>query len=144
MPRARDLLNRFRPSGTPGAAGVAGVPVDREAGPAAELASLLAALAPTERACASLLEQARTDAQAVRRRAEQEAASRVSAAREQQGAERAAVVAELRERRAADADATKAEAQRRAAAVREQADARMAGCVEDVVDAVRALVGGTG
>jgi hypothetical protein len=118
--------------------------VDREEGAAAELAPLFAALAPTERECQALLARAAADARAIRLRAEEEASSLVSAARERQGPERAAAVAVLRDRGAADAAATAAGAQRRAAEVRELAEARMAGCVGEVVDAVRALVGGAG
>src|SRR6478736_3127383 len=91
MPRARDLLNRFRPSGTPGAAGAAGVPADHEAGAAEE---------------------------------------------------RAALVARLREHGEAEAAATTAEAERRATEVRTVARARTAGCVDEVVDTVRALLAG--
>ena len=144
MPRARDLLNRFRPSGTPGTAGVAGVPVDRTAGAAAELAPLLAALEPTERECQALLDRAEADARRIRRQAEQEAQQLVVEARERQSAERAAVVAELRDHRAAKAAATATEAERRAAEIRDLSAARTAGCVDDVVAAVRALVGDGG
>ncbi|GAA2154616.1 hypothetical protein GCM10009844_40690 [Nocardioides koreensis] len=141
MPRARDLLNRFRPSGTPGAAGAAGVPVDRTGGAAAELAPLFAALEPTERECQALLDRAADDARRIRGQAEEEAQRLVVEARERQSAERAAVVAELRDHRAARGAATAAEAQRRAAQVRELSAARTAGCVDDVVAAVRALAG---
>lgn len=140
MPRARDLLNRFRPSGTPGAAGAAGVPVDRAAGAAAELAPLFAALAPTERRCEELLTDAEADARRIRREAEEEAARLVAAARDRQSTERAAVLAELRARRSADAAAAADAAERQATEVRDRAEARMGDCVEDVVAAVRSLV----
>ena len=45
MARARDFLEWFRPSGTPGAAARPGVPADRLAERSAELESLLALLA---------------------------------------------------------------------------------------------------
>ena len=142
MPRARDLLNRFRPSGTPGAAGAAGVPVDREAGAAAELAPIFAALAPTERECDEQLARAREDARRIRLESEQEAGRLVVEARGRQAEERAAVVSLLRERRAEAVAATSGAAEREAAAVRERAEARMAGCVDDVVAVVRGLVAG--
>jgi len=140
LPRARDLLNRFRPSGTPGAAGAAGVPVDRAAGAAAELAPLFAALAPTERRCEELLAEAEADARRIRREAEEEAARLVAVARDRQATERAAVLTELRARRSADAAADADAARRQATEVRARAEARMAGCVADVVAAVRSLV----
>ncbi|HET8769051.1 MAG TPA: hypothetical protein VFM86_17125, partial [Pedococcus sp.] len=66
MPRVRDLLLRFRPTGTPGPAGPAGVPVDRSAELAAELAPVLAALAATEAECTALVEEGRRAAGAKR------------------------------------------------------------------------------
>ena len=142
MPRARDLLNRFRPSGTPGAAGAAGVPADHEAGASEELAALFAALAPTERECQAAVDRAAADARRIREDAEEEAVRLVTAARDRQPEERAAVVARQREHGAAEAAATTAEAERRAAEVRTLARERTAGCVEDVVDTVRALLAG--
>jgi len=140
LPRTRDLLIRFRPSGTPGAAGAAGVPLDRAAGAAAELAPLFAALAPTERRCEELLADAEADAGRIRREAEEEAARLVAVARDRQATERAAVLTELRARRSADAAADADAARRQATEVRARAEARMAGCVADVVAAVRSLV----
>ncbi len=141
MPRARDLLNRFRPSGTPGAAGAAGVPVDRRAGAPAELAPLLALLEPTERECQALLDRAEAEAASIRRRAAEEAQRLVVEAREGQAAQRAAVVSELRDHRFVELAAAAAESERRAAEVRDVSVARMADCVDEVVEAVRALVG---
>jgi len=143
LPRARDLLNRFRPSGTPGAAGAAGVPVDREAGTADELAPLFSALAPTERECEALIAGAEADARRIRRRADEEAARLVTEAGERQASERAAVVAEVRDHRAAAAAAAAVDAERRAAAIRDRAASRTGACVDDVVAAVRAFVGDT-
>lgn len=140
MPRARDLLNRFRPSGTPGAAGVAGVPTDHEAGPSEELAPLFAALAATERECRAVVDRAAADAQRIREDAEAEAVRLVAAARDGQPEERAAVVARLREHGTVEARAITEEAERRAAEVRAVAAARTAACVDDVVDAVRTML----
>jgi hypothetical protein len=64
-----DLLNRFRPAGTPGAAARAGVPVDRAAEAAAELEPVLALLAEAESACAAVRERARQDAKDIGERA---------------------------------------------------------------------------
>ncbi len=48
MPTSRGFLERFRPSGTPGAAARGGVPADRVGERSAELAALFDLLAPTE------------------------------------------------------------------------------------------------
>ena len=119
---------------------MAGVPVDRAAGAAAELAPLFAALAPIERRCEELLADAEADARRIRREAEEEAARLVAVARDRQATERAAVLTELRARRSADAAADADAARRQATEVRALAEARMAGCVADVVAAVRSLV----
>ncbi|MDR6864782.1 hypothetical protein [Phycicoccus sp. 3266] len=66
MPRVRDLLLRFRPTGAPGPAGPSGVPVDRTGELAAELATVLAALAATEEECTALVEEGRREAGARR------------------------------------------------------------------------------
>ena len=68
MPRVRDLLYRFRPSGAPGAATAAGVPVDRTAKLAAELDPVFARLADTEEECAAILAEGRRRAEDIRRR----------------------------------------------------------------------------
>lgn len=141
MPRARDLLNRFRPTGTPGAPGAAGVPVDRHASSAAELANLFAALGPTEQACTQLLEAARADAARTRDRADEQARQLVAEARDRQATERAAVVAEIRGRRATESTAAALGWERRAEEIRRGAGERLPGVVDDVVDAVRGLVG---
>jgi hypothetical protein len=48
MPRSRDILQRFRPAGTPGPASSSGVPADRVAEASAELEPVLALLAETQ------------------------------------------------------------------------------------------------
>lgn len=118
------------------------MPVDHEAGAAEELAALFAALAPTEHECQVLVDRAAADARRIREDAEEEAVRLVTAARDRQPEERAAVVARLRVQGAAEAEATAAEAERRAAEVRTLAQARTAGCVDDVVATVRALLAG--
>jgi hypothetical protein len=61
-----EFLRRFRPAGTPGAAARAGVPVDRAAEAAGELAPVLALLADVESATAEIREGARLDAMELR------------------------------------------------------------------------------
>lgn len=62
MPKVRDFLDRFRPAGTPGAAGAVGVPADRQAGAEAELAPAFAVLAEIERHCTEVRERAQRQA----------------------------------------------------------------------------------
>jgi hypothetical protein len=68
MPRVRDVLLRFRPSGTPGAATAAGVPVDRANEVAAELEPVFDLLAETERECARIIEDAVAESVGIRAR----------------------------------------------------------------------------
>lgn len=58
MPRLRDLLLRFRPTGGPGAATAGGVPADRAADMSAELRPVFVELADTERQCQEVLGEA--------------------------------------------------------------------------------------
>jgi len=66
MPRVRDVLYRFRPSGAPGGASTSGVPIDRAATVAAELEPLFGQLAEVERQCESIQDAARRDTAAVK------------------------------------------------------------------------------
>lgn len=141
MPRSRDLLNRFRPTGTPGAAGAAGVPVDHDVGAAAELEPVLAALTATEAACDALLAEARARAQRVREEAGERGQRLLAETRARLGAEQAAVVAGVRERRAVESGAETRAAERRAEEVRSTAEARRPACVAEVVATVRTMLG---
>ena len=98
MPRIRDLLYRFRPAGAPGVAGPAGVPVDRVSDLAAELAPVLASLAPVQQRCAEIVEAARQEAAEVL--ATESGTVRAVTARARAGfdAERAAAAAQVRQR----------------------------------------------
>jgi hypothetical protein len=68
MARARDFVERFRPSGPPGAAARPGVPADRQAERSAELEPLLALLAETEAEVAHIRAAAQQGADLRRRR----------------------------------------------------------------------------
>jgi hypothetical protein len=141
MPRVRDLLYRFRPSGAPGAANAAGVPVDRALEQSAELEPVLALLTATERECATIVELARTEADEIREHCAQEARSTVAAARSRQGAERAAAAAQVRQGgRALTAEIALAAA-RQEADVRRQATRMTPVYVERVLGSVRSLTG---
>lgn len=54
------ILERFRPAGAPGSAGVVGVPALDDTGPASELAPVFAALEPEVVACAERVAAARS------------------------------------------------------------------------------------
>ncbi|KAE8765526.1 hypothetical protein, partial [Georgenia thermotolerans] len=69
MPRARDILQRFRPAGTPGAAAPAGVPADRVTEMAAELEPVLARLAEAQAEADQVRAAARQEAERRRREA---------------------------------------------------------------------------
>ncbi|MYR20416.1 hypothetical protein GTW63_19095, partial [Streptomyces sp. SID6137] len=77
----RDFLERFRPTGTPGAS-AAGVPADRTAERAAELEPALARLTDAQREAERIRAAARQSAEALRRDAAREAEQVVAAARE--------------------------------------------------------------
>jgi len=143
MPRVRDLLYRFRPAGAPGAAGAAGVPVDRSADLAAELEPLFAELVGTERECAQISEQARQDAIGLRAREAERARTVVTAAGAQVQVERAAVAAQSQQRAEAEFATEVAAAACEAAALRDRARERMPVCVARVVESIRELIGDT-
>jgi hypothetical protein len=141
MARVRDLLHRFRPVGAPGAAGAAGVPVDRGADLAAELGPLFDLLADTEQACAELVERAERDAAAMRARDAQRAREVVSSARALTDAERADAAARIMQGDEAGRADVLAAARRDAAELRARAASRIPSYVELVVAAVDGLLG---
>jgi hypothetical protein len=133
MPRVRDVLHRFRPSGAPGAATAAGVPVDRATELAAELQPVLALLEETERECADILERARVEESAIRARSADRARGVLVSGHALAEAERVAAVARTR---AGGGGRTGASTVNRGAG-----GAAIAEHVELVVDAVRSLLG---
>ena len=139
MARVRDILYRFRPAGSPGAPGTAGVPVDRGADLAAELALLFAQLADTEAACTALVENARQDAATRRRRAVESAHALVAGARDEAAVERAAVAAAAQHAGEAELAALRAEAESEAHALQRRAAERTPEHVARVVTFVRTV-----
>ncbi len=135
----RDLLNRFRPAGTPGAAARPGVPADRVAEAAAELGPVLDRLAAVESECDRLREAAALDAEKTLARAREQAAALVASARARADGERAAAAA--RARRLAGAEATRLleDAERQAAGLRRLTEGRLPAYVTRVVAMVRAV-----
>ena len=136
MPQGRAFLERFRPVGTPGAAAARGVPADRVAELAAELAPVFDLLTATQERGDRIRTAA--DQEADRRCIEalSGAEAMVSAARRLAESERAAAAADLA--RAADVEAAQllAAAARDADAVRQSAGRRM----PDLAAAVRSVM----
>lgn len=139
MPRVRDLLLRFRPSGAPGPAGPTGVPMDVSERWSAELGPVFAALAVTEGECAAIVREGR------RRGAESRATlvARAEALRadlhEQVEAERATAAAAVHDAGRKTSAAFDGETQAQVVAVMARAEALMPRYLEQVSAAVEAL-----
>ena len=140
MSRVRDVLQRFRPSGAPGAATAAGVPVDRRAELAAELEPVFALLVETERECADILDRARLEEARIRARGAERARGIVAAGRARVEAERAAAAARSRGRGEAVPTGA-ADAHAGPSGGGGTADDALDHHVDLVVDAVRSLLG---
>ena len=97
------VLDRFRPAGAPGSAGAMGVPALEDAGPAAELAPVLVALAPALDAARRRAAEASRTAAAEVERAREQAEALVAQARLAADAARSTAAAEVRAQ-AVDAD----------------------------------------
>ena len=136
MSATRDFLDRFRPAGTPGAAGGAGVPADlgRELG--AEIGPVLALLDDTHAECERIVAAARREAE------QTAAAAQAETARIGEEAGRLARIArddaaeEVLARARAEASAAETDAGRQAARIRRLAKRRLSG----LVDAATGLV----
>lgn len=135
MARARDLLDRFRPAGAPGAAAAVGVPADRLAEVSEELEPVLALLDEVAQQCTAL--RAAGEARAARLREEglQRVAQVQSSGREKARAARAEVAARAQRQVEEDRTRALAEGAREAAAVLRRAGTRR----QDLVD--RAVAG---
>ncbi len=138
MPRSRDLLDRFRPAGTPGAAARTGVPADRAAELSTELEPVLARLADSEEAARRIRTEAEAEAERRRREAAGRARALVDTARRQAEAERADAAARVAEQAEAETAATVAAGDEAAAQVRRRALDLMPGYVARAVAALRA------
>ncbi len=138
MPSVRDLLNRFRPAGAPGAATAVGVPGDRRDSVVAELEPVFAHLADVVRHCDEL----RREAAAAAADREAAAAERgrviAASARADSAADRASTAATLRAEAADAARRALARAEGEARQVRHDGDARRVGLVARAIDLVRA------
>jgi hypothetical protein len=142
LPRVRDLLYRFRPSGAPGAATAAGVPVDHAARLAAELEPVFARLAATERECAAVLAEGRRRAEDLRRLSEERAQALIAGAEVRAEAERAASATATREAGRAVVSADQEAAERWLVEMAARARARFPEYLALVEDAVAAVLAG--
>ncbi|MEV7242247.1 hypothetical protein AB0N92_13515 [Streptomyces sp. NPDC093248] len=140
----RDFLERFRPTGTPGAAAV-GVPADRAAERAAELEPALARLTDVQREATRIRAAADEAAEVLRRDAALRAERVVADARERAPEVRRLAAAPVLEDGRHEADAVRAAGDRRAEAVRARARERMPELVDrTVTDALRRATGAGG
>ncbi len=130
----RDLLDRFRPAGAPGAPTAAGVPADRLAGVTVELEPVFAALAGVVGECAEVRAAASVEAARRTEEAAEQARAVVARARARESGERASAAALLRQRAAADAAALAAGTEREVDEVRGR---DLAPLVARVVERVR-------
>jgi hypothetical protein len=140
MARSRNFLERFRPSGTPGAAARPGVPADRQAEQSAELEPLLARLAETEAEVVQIGTTAQQSADVRRLEGQDRARATLAAGRRRIVADRAEMVAQVRRQGAAETAAVLAAAQAEADAVRSRVGQRLPALVERVVSVVGAEV----
>lgn len=102
VPRARDVLYRFRPAGAPGAATAAGVPRDRRADAAVELEGVFSLLESSAQEGQAIVAEAMREAERIGQDAAERAAQIIAAASSRTDAERTTAVAEAR--RVADAE----------------------------------------
>jgi hypothetical protein len=141
VPRSRDLLARFRPVGTPGAAAGPGVPADTVADLAAELEPVLSRLEDTVGETRRIREAGAQEAAERRRRGHEQALAMAAQAGRDADAERAAAAARGDRRVAPDSAATLARGHAEAEAVRVTAAERTSPLADRVVAAVRASIG---
>lgn len=136
MPGVRDFLERLRPSGTPGAASISGVPADRVGERSTELAAVLALLAADQAAATSIREMGAAEAQRIRDAAAEQARAVISEALRSAQGVRLETAARARSQAALDAQDLLEAAQQEAARVMQTARTR-----EPVfVERVRALL----
>jgi len=138
MATARDLLQRFRPLGAPGAAAPPGVPADRRAERDRELQPLFDALADVQEEAGRIRAAATAQALVQREQAEQQAASLLRSARRDAATARAEAAAAAAARVEEESRRVLAEAEADAAAVARRAEERYAGLVDTVVRGIRA------
>jgi vacuolar-type H+-ATPase subunit E/Vma4 len=134
----RDFLERLRPSGTPGAPSVAGVPADRLAEHATELEAVFALLEDVQAQAARIRSAADEEARRRRDEAQAQADGIVAAARRLAEAERATAAASARAGAAEQVRAIAQDAQTRASSIAGEGHTRSAALVAAVVEQARA------
>lgn len=135
--RSRDLLQRFRLSGTPGAASVAGVPADRVAEVSAELEPVFIRLLDAQEQARSLRARGQDVAERRRQEAREQARAMVSAAHREADTIRAEAAAGVRREADAETAALVSAADQDAELIRHRVAERMPVFVDRVVSAVR-------
>jgi cell division septum initiation protein DivIVA len=145
VPQWRNVLDRFRPAGTPGAAGRPGIPADRSADAAAELTPVLALLDDAQDEAARTRRAATGQAEEIRRAAQRQAAEIVAKARDDAVTVRAEAEAEALREAEADDDDMRRQTEAEIARLRQRAETRSATDAAAVADRARewldALVG---
>lgn len=132
------ILDRFRPAGAPGPAGLVGVPAADSIGLATELAPVFAALADDVRACSDLVGKAQSQSEATRASAQDRAGALMAQTRLALAAVQASAAAQVTERAAGQDAALLAQAQRDAASLKLAGTALLPSLVQKVIDAMLA------
>lgn len=139
MPQFRDFLARFRPAGSPGAASRVGVAADRARELSAELAPVLALLAPTHRECKRIVAKAERDAGQIMQDARERAAAMAAEAGRRAEAVRAATAEETAAAARGEAGRAVRDAVRRAQQPRRDVEQQINELVSDAVGLVTTL-----
>jgi hypothetical protein len=134
----RDFLERLRPSGTPGAPAMSGVPADRLVERVAELEPVFARLADVQAEAERIRADAAAEAERRRRAATEEARSIAAEARRLAEAERGAAAAAAQAEARARAEQIVTEAHHEAAAITVAAESRRPDVVRLVRDRAQA------
>ncbi len=142
MPQWRNFLDRFRPAGTPGAAGRPGIPADRSADAAAELTAVLALLDDAQEEAARTRQVAVDRGQEIRRAAHRQAAELVAKARDDAETVRAQSEADALREAGADEDDKRRQTEAEISRLRQRADQRLAHDVDTVAAQARGWLDG--
>lgn len=137
MPSARDLLQRFKPVGTPGPAARRGVPADRVTELAAELEPVLAMLSETAAEADRIRAEGAREAERRRTTAKELARVNLASTASLAAADRAEAATRLSRAATAETAETLRAAEQAVGELRQRAAARLPALVDEVVAAVR-------
>lgn len=143
MAQWRDFLGRFRPAGAPGAASPRGVPANRIADVATELAPLFALLDDIHAEVEQIRSRAVAEAEALRAAGAAQAAATVAQARDRAESVAGEAADAVRARAAAEETALATAHAVALVRLRTRTAARMPGYVERVVTRARGLIAGS-